>query len=66
MKKITLIATLLVAVISYGQTISGFVTNPSFDDGPPVSIPRNNTVDYWRYEGNNATIPATIQTTEVY
>ena len=35
MKKITLIVTLLVAVISYGQTISGFVTNPSFDDGPP-------------------------------
>ncbi len=66
MKKNYLLSALLISVLSYGQTISGFVNNPSFDDGSPVSIPRNNTVDYWRYEGNNATTPATIQTTDVY
>ena len=66
MKKNYLLSAFLISVLSYGQTISGFVNNPSFDDGSPVSIPRNNTVDYWRYEGNNATTPATIQTTDVY
>ena len=65
MKKITLLAVFLATIMSYGQTISGFVTNPSFDDGPAVTIPRNQTIDYWKYEGANATTPASIQTTDV-
>ena len=66
MKKNYLLYAFLISVLSYGQTISGFINNPSFDDSSPVSIPRNNTVDYWRYEGNNATTPASIQSTDVY
>ena len=39
MKKITLLAAFLVAGFSYGQTSSGFVLNPSFEDGSPGAIP---------------------------
>ena len=38
MKKITLMFAFLVAAFSYGQTSSGFVANPSFEDGSAGNI----------------------------
>ena len=38
MKKITLLVAFLVAAFSYGQTSSGFVANPSFEDGSAAAI----------------------------
>ena len=68
MKKITLLVVFLVTIMSYGQTISGFVTNPSFDDGSGGSITQWQTLDNWKLEGNLATGNnyGIIQTTDVY
>ena len=70
MKKITLLAAFLVAGFSYGQTTSsGFVLNPSFEDGPAENIPKYGTVDNWKLGGNNSGdegVSADIQTTNVH
>ena len=69
MKKITLLAAFLVAGFSYGQTTSGFVLNPSFEDGSAVNIPKYGTVDNWKLGGNNSGdegVSADIQTTNVH
>tara|TARA_B110001452_G_scaffold239554_1_gene220657 strand:- start:297 stop:611 length:315 start_codon:yes stop_codon:yes gene_type:complete len=69
MKKITLLAAFLVVGFSYGQTTSGFVLNPSFEDGSAVNIPKYGTVDNWKLGGNNSGdegVSADIQTTNVH
>jgi len=70
MKKITLLAAFLVAGLSYGQTTSsGFVLNPSFEDGPAENIPKYGTVDNWKLGGDNSGVEgvsASIQTTNVH
>ena len=70
MKKISLLAAFLVAGFSYGQTTSsGFVLNPSFEDGPAVNIPKYQTVDNWKLGGDNAGadgVSVDIKTTNVY
>ena len=70
MKKITLLAAFLVAGFSYGQTTSsGFVLNPSFEDGPAENIPKYRTVDNWKLGGDNSAdegVSADIQTTNVH
>ena len=69
MKKITLLAAFLVAGFSYGQTTSGFVLNPSFEDGSAVNIPKYGTVDNWKLGGNHSDdegVSAFIQTDNVH
>ena len=70
MKKITLLAAFLVVGFSYGQTTSGFVLNPSFEDGlEAVNIPKYGTVDNWKLGGNNSGdegVSAFIQTDNVH
>ena len=70
MKKISLLAAFLVAGFSYGQTTSsGFVLNPSFEDGPAVNIPKYQTVDNWKLGGDNSGVEGVsvdIKTTNVY
>ena len=69
MKKITLIAAFLMAVFSYAQTLSGFVTNPSFEDGAGGTITHNQTVDNWKLGGSSggaAGVSASIQSTNVH
>jgi hypothetical protein len=70
MKKISLLAAFLVAGFSYGQTTSsGFVLNPSFEDGPAENIPKYRTVDNWKLGGDNSAdegVSADIQTTNVH
>ena len=54
---------------SYVQTISGFVINPSFDDGSAAAMARNIALDYWTLIGNNAAdegVSASIQTNNVH
>ena len=50
------------------QTISGFVVNPSFEDGSTAAMVRNVTLDNWKLEGANATDDnsASIQSTNVH
>jgi hypothetical protein len=69
MKKITLIAAFLIAVFSYGQTLSGFVANPSFEDGSVGTMVRNITFNDWKLGGGssgNTGVSASIQTTNVH
>jgi hypothetical protein len=69
MKKITLIVAFLVAAFSYGQTTSGFVANPSFEDGSVGNIAGNATLNDWKTGGgrrNTAGVSASIQTTNVH
>ncbi len=69
MKKITFLATFFVAVFSYAQTISGFVTNPSFEDGAGGTIAHNQTVDNWKLGGSSGGaigVSASIQSTNVH
>ena len=54
MKKITLLVAFLVAAFSYGQTSSGFVANPSFEDGSAAAIPKYQTLDNWKLGGNSS------------
>lgn len=54
---------------SYVQTISGFVINPSFDDGSAAAMTRNIALDNWTLIGNNAAdegVSASIQTNNVH
>jgi len=64
------LAAFLVAGFSYGQTTSsGFVVNPSFEDGPAENIPKFGTVDNWKLGGDNSAdegVSADIQTTNVH
>ena len=69
MKKITLLAAFLVAGFSYGQTSSGFVANPSFEDGSVGNIAGNAPLNDWKTGGgrrNTAGVSASIQTTNVH
>ena len=51
MKKITLLAAFLVAGLSDGQTSSGFVVNPSFEDGSAGAIAGGATLNDWKLGG---------------
>jgi hypothetical protein len=69
MKKITLLFAFLVTGFSYGQTYSGFVVNPSFEDGSPGAIAQYATLNDWRLDGSNSGdtgVLASIQTTNVH
>ena len=69
MKKITLIVAFLVAAFSYGQTSSGFVVNPSFEDGSVGDIAGGATLNDWKLGGgrrNADGVSASIQTTNVH
>ena len=69
MKKITLLAAFLVAGFSYGQTSSGFVVNPSFEDGSVGNIAGGATLNDWKLGGgrrNADGVSASIQTTNVH
>ena len=69
MKKITLLFTFLIAGFSYGQTTSGFVLNPSFEDGPAGNIPKYQTLNNWKLGGDHSGdtgVSADIQTTNVH
>ena len=69
MKKITLLFAFLVAGFSYGQTSSGFVVNPSFEDGSVGNIAGGATLNDWKLGGgrrNADGVSAWIQTTNVH
>ena len=67
MKKITLLTAFLISVFSYGQSISGFVKNPSFEDGPVGTIAQYQTLNDWKLGGANMTgASASIQSTDVH
>ena len=69
MKKITLIAAFLMAVLSYAQTLSGFVANPSFEDGSVGTIAQFQTLNDWKLGGGNAGatgVSASIQSIDVH
>ena len=54
---------------SFGQTLSGFVLNPSFEDGSAAAMERNTTLNDWKLEGNNSDdtgVSASIQTNDIY
>ena len=51
------------------QTRSGFVINPSFEDGSAAAMARNVAIDNWTLIGNNAAdegVSASIQTNDVH
>jgi hypothetical protein len=69
MKKIYLLAASLVAVFSYGQTTSGFVVNPSFENGSAAAMVKDVTLDDWVLIGPNASnegVSASIQTNNIH
>jgi hypothetical protein len=69
MKKITLLAAFLVAGFSYGQTTSGFVVNPSFEDGLVGDIAGGATLNDWKLGGGRRLadgVSASIQTANVH
>ena len=69
MKKITLLVAFLVTGFSFGQTSSGFVVNPSFEDGSVGDIAGGNTLNDWKLGGgrrNADGVSASIQTTNVH
>ena len=52
-----------------GQTSSGFVANPSFEDGSPGTIAKYATLNDWKLGGNSSDavgVSADIQTTNVH
>ena len=54
---------------SYGQTISGFVANPSFEDGSVGTITKNQTLNDWKLGGpysDGTGVSASIQTANVH
>ena len=56
-------------VFSYGQTISGFVLNPSFEDGSVGTIIKNQTLNNWKLGGpysDGTGVSASIQTANVH
>ena len=67
MKKITLITAFLMAVLSYAQSLSGFVANPSFEDGSVGTIAQFQTLNDWKLGGANLTgASASIQSIDVH
>ena len=69
MKKITLLVAFLVAAFSYGQTSSGFVANPSFEDGSAAAMVKDVALNDWKLgggQGSAAGVSASIQTTNVH
>ena len=69
MKKITLLASFLLAGFSYGQTTSGFVVNPSFEDCLVGDIAGGATLNDWKLGGpysDGAGVSASIQSTNVH
>jgi hypothetical protein len=69
MKKITLLFAFLVTGFSYSQTSSGFVVNPSFEDGSVGNIAGGATFNDWKLGGgrrNADGVSASIQTTNVH
>ena len=69
MKKITLIVAFLVAAFSYGQTSSGFVANPSFEDGSAAAMVKDVALNDWKLGGGSGSaegVSASIQTTNVH
>ena len=51
MKRFLFLTSLLFISFSYGQTISGFVANPSFEDGSVGTITKNQTLNDWKLGG---------------
>ena len=54
---------------SYGQTISGFVVNPSFEDGSVGTITKGQTLNDWKLGGpysDDTGVSASIQTANVH
>ena len=52
-----------------GQTYSGFVVNPSFEDGSPGAIAKYATLNDWKLGGDNSGdtgVSASIQTTNIH
>mgnify|MGYP002176842672 CR=1 FL=1 len=59
----------LVTGFSFGQTSSGFVVNPSFEDGSVGNIAGGATFNDWKLGGGQASaagVSASIQTTDVH
>ncbi len=69
MKKITLLLLLFVTIVSYGQTTSGFITNPSFETGATGSLTKDVALNDWVLSGADATdtgVLAAIQTSNIH
>ena len=69
MKRFLFLTSLLFISFSYGQTISGFVANPSFEDGSVGTITKNQTLNDWKLGGpysDGTGVSASIQTANVY
>lgn len=69
MKTLLFLTSLFLISFSYGQTISGFVANPSFEDGSVGTITKNQTLNDWKLGGpysDGAGVSASIQTANVH
>lgn len=69
MKIFLFLTSLLFISFSYGQTISGFVANPSFEDGSVGTITKNQTLNDWKLGGpysDGTGVSASIQTANVH
>ena len=69
MKKILFLTPLFFISFSYGQTFSGFVKNPSFEDGSIGDIIKNRSLNDWKLGGPNSDgtgVSASIQTANVH
>ena len=69
MKRFLFLTSLLFISFSYGQTISGFVANPSFEDGSVGTITKNQTLNDWKLGGpysDGTGVSASIQTANVH
>ena len=69
MKKFLFLTPLFFISFSYGQTFSGFVKNPSFEDGSIGTIIKNRSYNDWKLGGPNSDgtgVSASIQTANVH
>lgn len=69
MKTLLFLTSLFLISFSYGQTISGFVANPSFEDGSVGTITKNQTLNDWKLGGpysDGSGVSASIQTANVH
>ena len=69
MKTLLFLTSLFLISFSYGQTISGFVANPSFEDGSVGTITKNQTLNDWKLGGpysDGTGVSASIQTANVH
>ena len=69
MKTLLFLTSLFLTSFSYGQTISGFVANPSFEDGSVGTITKNQTLNDWKLGGpysDGTGVSASIQTANVH